>query len=275
VEALRSRLADVPAEAIDAEIEKVMARIDRITHAQIIAAWRDAFGIGRSVGIDTLASGDIPSGLETALLAVAAREDDRTIISNVGMGRWLRGRNGIAVDGLALQHMGSDRGNQLWALQTAAPEIAAKPGITAAPDAADASVSVDAVAAASVNAQSASAQPAPEPPSGKRCAQCNGEPDGKEQPFIREGKAIWLHQECVRFYCPSKTAAAAARAPSAPAQPAPAAISNPSQTVVSFPFMITAAMRRRLIALHYTPGAISRLTPQEAHEIINTQRYAR
>jgi hypothetical protein len=58
----------------------------------------------------------------------------------------------------------------------------------------------------------ASATAVPEPvrsevpnhsPPGTRCTKCNGEPDGKEKPFIRGSETVWLHQECVRFY--SKT----------------------------------------------------------------------
>jgi hypothetical protein len=210
--ALRARLAGVPPHAIDVEIAKVMAHItvpdapggdeggrdvngDIARHAHVLAAWRDAIGIGKSVGIDSLTDGDLPEELQRALLAVADDDDDRTIVSNAKLGRWLRGVNEVAIDGLLLRHVGSDRGNQLWALQTAAPAIAA--------------------------------------------------------------------------------AAATASAPSVNTPPAAAAAIEASQTVVSFPFMITSEMRRNLIALHYTPAAISRLTPQEAQEIINAKRFAR
>jgi hypothetical protein len=131
-DAIRTRLAGVPPHAIDAEIAKVMALIpvpdapandgvDRqhetdadsgiARHAQVLAAWRDTFGIGQSVGIDTLVDGDIPNGLETALLTVAALDEDRTVVNNIKLGQWLCGSNGVVVDGLFLQHEGSDRGN--------------------------------------------------------------------------------------------------------------------------------------------------------------------
>ena len=70
-------------------------------------------------------------------------------------------------------------------------------------------------------------------------------------------------------------AAAAASAQSVRARSAPSAAIEAPQTVVPFPSMITAEMRRRLIALRYTPSAISRLNPQEAHDIINANRFAR
>jgi Protein of unknown function (DUF3631) len=36
---------------------------------------------------------------------------------------------------------------------------------------------------------------------GKRCAQCNGEPDGTERFFYDQGeRGEWLHPECVRFF---------------------------------------------------------------------------
>ena len=36
---------------------------------------------------------------------------------------------------------------------------------------------------------------------GISCAQCNGLPDGAEQPYPVGGLTVWLHQECRRFYC--------------------------------------------------------------------------
>jgi hypothetical protein len=35
---------------------------------------------------------------------------------------------------------------------------------------------------------------------GHRCAQCNGKPDGKEEPHPDGDRLVWLHKECRRFY---------------------------------------------------------------------------
>jgi hypothetical protein len=35
-----------------------------------------------------------------------------------------------------------------------------------------------------------------------RCAQCNGRPDGTERPVTVNGQALWLHEECEKFYRP-------------------------------------------------------------------------
>jgi hypothetical protein len=149
--ALRARLAGVPPHALDVEVAKVMARVavkgapgddegerqrpssvrdadgNIVGLTPVLAAWRDAIGIGKAVGIDSLTDGDLPQELQRATLAVAAHDGDRTVVSNVKLGRWLRDVNEVAIDGLLLRHVGSDRGDQLWALQTATPEIAANP----------------------------------------------------------------------------------------------------------------------------------------------------
>jgi hypothetical protein len=46
------------------------------------------------------------------------------------------------------------------------------------------------------------ARQAPDPasPSERCCAQCHGAPDGKERAITCEGKTVWLHPECQRFY---------------------------------------------------------------------------
>jgi putative DNA primase/helicase len=38
------------------------------------------------------------------------------------------------------------------------------------------------------------------PPGERICAQCRGRPDGKERLVTIEGRAVWLHPECERFY---------------------------------------------------------------------------
>ena len=40
----------------------------------------------------------------------------------------------------------------------------------------------------------------PAPDHGHRCAQCKGEPDGKEEPRPVGDRLVWLHKECRRFY---------------------------------------------------------------------------
>jgi hypothetical protein len=292
-DAIRTRLAGVPPHALDVEVAKVMARVavkgapgddegerqrpssvrdadgNIVGLAPVLAAWRDAIGIGKAVGIDSLTDGDLPEELQRALLAVAAHDGDRTVVSNVKLGRWLRDVNEVAVDGLLLRHVGSDRGDQLWALQTATPEIAAEREIAAAPSTADATVSAD-VPAASVNVQSASAPP------------------GQTGAMDSAPTAVTVSAQGPAGTPGISNAAAAPGVPSASAQPAPAAATPSAASaplhqapnaqapnVVAIPFMVTHEMRRQLIRLGYTPAAISRLTPQEAHDIINAKRYAR
>jgi hypothetical protein len=38
------------------------------------------------------------------------------------------------------------------------------------------------------------------PPGERKCEQCRGKEDGKEQQFMVEGRTVWLHRECERFY---------------------------------------------------------------------------
>jgi hypothetical protein len=130
-------------------------------------------------------------------------------------------------------------------------------------------VSAD-VPAASVNVQSASAQPV------------------QTGAIERAPAAVTVSARGPAGTPGISNAAAAPGVPSASAQPAPAAAPSSaasaplhqapnaqSPNVVSIRFMVTHEMRRQLIRLGYTPAEISRLTPQEAHAIINAKRYAR
>jgi putative DNA primase/helicase len=45
-----------------------------------------------------------------------------------------------------------------------------------------------------------SASPEDRRPAGECCAQCHGPVDGKERPVAIEGRTVWLHPECERFY---------------------------------------------------------------------------
>jgi AAA domain len=45
-------------------------------------------------------------------------------------------------------------------------------------------------------------------PNRHRCAQCNGKPDGKEEPHPDGDRLVWLHKECRRFYARQATATA-------------------------------------------------------------------
>jgi hypothetical protein len=38
------------------------------------------------------------------------------------------------------------------------------------------------------------------PPSERVCVQCGGVPDGTEVRYEVDGKTVWLHPECLRFY---------------------------------------------------------------------------
>ena len=44
------------------------------------------------------------------------------------------------------------------------------------------------------------AKPAPETEQSRRCVQCKGEPDGKEELTVCNHGKVWLHPECRRFY---------------------------------------------------------------------------
>jgi hypothetical protein len=44
--------------------------------------------------------------------------------------------------------------------------------------------------------------PAASPQHAHRCAQCDGEPDGKELLHAVQGSPTWLHRECARYFRP-------------------------------------------------------------------------
>jgi hypothetical protein len=44
--------------------------------------------------------------------------------------------------------------------------------------------------------------PAASPQHAHRCAQCDGEPDGKELLHVVQGSPTWLHRECARYFRP-------------------------------------------------------------------------
>jgi hypothetical protein len=157
---------------------------------------REIVGIGKIVGINELVNGNIPSGLETALLAVAALDDDRTVVDNVKLGRWLRRSNEVVVDGLFLRHEGSDKGDQLWSLQTNEPEPAKSEPVNPAPEPAKPEP---------VNlASDPDKPPAPPPPfemlgpspPGQRCISCGV----KRIKLTGQDGTVCLHVSCVEKY---------------------------------------------------------------------------
>jgi putative DNA primase/helicase len=65
------------------------------------------------------------------------------------------------------------------------------------------------------------------PPGEHRCQQCRGKPDGMERPVTVEGRTVWLHPQCQRFY-PGAAAATESSAPRPVTPPVDSPSTQPS-----------------------------------------------